>query len=260
MLCHGKEQDLDHTFPLLAKRLPLSLTLIDGVFTLEKGPANTGKAFRKNLLIASTDPLACDVVGAEVMDYRPQEVGHLKFYAARNGGSLDLKDIQVVGEDVEKHRQYVDYDWEWAPGDTGPVGFAKRGITGLAIRKYDSSLCTGCSASYNPMLILMMSAFTGEPFPGIEIISGKRQVASPGFAKTILFGKCACDLNKQNQDIKHAIKIKGCPPNLDEFIKILKEEGIDCKMEGYVAFRHYLFNRYKAEEGFDMGLFKDQGI
>lgn len=260
MLCHGKDIDLDSTFPLVTAKLPVALTIIDGVFSLEKGPTNTGRAIRKDLIIASTDVLACDVVGAEIMDYRPQDVEHLKFFAQRTGRSLDLKNIEVVGEDIAKHRQYIDFDWEWAPEDTGPVGFAKKGITGLAIRKYDSSLCTGCSVQYNPMLILMMSAFKGEPFPGIEIVSGKRQEASSGFEKTILFGRCACILNKDNRNIKKAIQIKCCPPKLDDFIKALKEEDIECDMESYVAFRHYLFNRYKAEGGFDMCLFGEQPI
>ncbi|MCL6611105.1 MAG: DUF362 domain-containing protein [Peptococcaceae bacterium] len=260
MQCHGRDLDLNCTFPLVSAKLPVALTVIDGVFTLEKGPSNTGKAFRKNLIIASTDMLACDIVGTEIMDYRPADIEHLKFFAMKTGRSLDLKDIEVVGENIDKHRQYVDFDWEWTPEDTGPVGFAKRGITGLAIRKYDSSLCTGCSAQYNPMLILMMSAFRGEPFPGVEILSGKRQAASPGFEKTVLFGKCACELNKDNPNIKKAIRVKGCPPKQEDFINALKEEGIECSMEAYTAYRHYLFNRYKAEDGFDMGLFGEQEI
>lgn len=259
-LCHNKDIDLNHTFPLAIEKLPVALTIIDGVFALEKGPSPTGKAYRKNLIIASTDILACDMVGAEILDYRPHDIGHLKYFAQRHGKNLSLGDIEVVGEDIEKHRQYVDFDWEWTPENTGPAGFAKRGITGLAIRKYDDSLCTGCSKQYNPMLILMMSAYKGEPFPGVEIISGKRQFASPGFEKTVLFGKCVCSLNKDNSNIKKAIQIKGCPPSMENFVSALKEEGIEGKMEDYVMYRHYLFNRYKAEEGFDLGLFGKQNL
>ncbi|MFZ5650894.1 MAG: DUF362 domain-containing protein [Bacillota bacterium] len=258
MHCHGKDVDLDHTFPYLAERLPVALTVTDGVYTLEKGPSNTGKAFRKNIIIASTDVLACDAVGAEIMDYRAGEIEHLRFFAERRCRSLGLSEIEITGESLEKHRRYVDYDWEWTPEDTGPVGFAKRGITGLAIRKYDSSLCTGCSAQYNPMLILMMSAFSGQPFPGIEVLSGKRQTASPGFEKTVLFGKCSCSLNKDHPNIKKAIPVKGCPPNLDDFTAALKEEGLECNMQAYIMYRHYLMGRYKKEDGFDPGHFREQ--
>jgi len=53
-----------------------------------------------------------------------------------------------------------------------------------------------------------MSALKGDPFPNVEFISGKRQEASPGLAKTVLFGKCANHRNKDNPNIKKAIFIK----------------------------------------------------
>jgi uncharacterized protein (DUF362 family) len=255
MFCHGKDVDLDHMFPHIIEKLPVALTITDGVYTLAKGPGPTGNALRRNLIIASRDTLACDVVGTEVMGYSAREIEHLQFYARRHGLSTDLSDIEVRGEEVAKVRSFVDYDWEWTDGDTGPKGFAKRGITGLAVRKYDSSLCTGCSMMYNPMLILFMSAFKGQPFPNMEVLSGKRQQASPGFDYTILFGKCACDLNKDNPHIKKALAIKKCPPGIDDFVQCLKEADIECDVSQYVAYRHYIFNRYKKEDGFDMDLY-----
>jgi uncharacterized protein (DUF362 family) len=253
--CHGKDEELDHMFPRVAEKLPVALTVIDGIFALAKGPGATGKAFRKDILVASRDMFACDVVGAALMGYSAAGVEHLRFYAERNGRSLELSEIEVRGEPVEKHVAFLEHDWEWTKDNTGPLGFKKRGIEGLAVRKYDNSLCTACSKLYNPMLVLLMSAYKGEPFPGVEVLTGKRQDASPGFAKTVLFGKCACLQNKDNPNINHAIKIKGCPPDLNEFIKLLDEEGIHCDYNQYVQYRRYIFNRYKLEDGFDMGLF-----
>ncbi|MDI6822827.1 MAG: DUF362 domain-containing protein [Bacillota bacterium] len=255
MFCHHPERDLNHVFPRIAGKLPVALTVIDGIFTLEKGPGPTGRAHRKDLLIASRDVLACDIVGAEIMGYRAEDVPSLKYYAECHGRSLDLADIQVRGEEIEKHRSRVEYDWEWTSDNTGPIGFEKRGIKGIAVRKYDDSLCTGCSVLYNPMLIMLMSSFKGEPFPGIEVVSGKRQLASKGFTKTVLFGKCACELNKNNENIVEAIPIRGCPPDLKRFEKAMCEAGIDCSYADYVKYRHYLFNRYKDRKEFDMGLY-----
>jgi uncharacterized protein (DUF362 family) len=260
MFCHGKDTNLDHMFPVIMEKLPVALTLIDGIFTLSKGPSNTGKAYRKNLIISSTDALACDIVGAELMGYRAGEIEHLAYIASRLGRSVNIEDIDIKGENVNDHRRYVDYDWAWTAEDTMPEGFAKRGISGLAVRKYDDSLCTGCSMLYNPLLILLMSAFKGEPFPNVEILSGKRQSASPGFDSTVLFGKCACSLNKDNANIKKAIAVNGCPPRLEDLVKGLKELGLQCQMEAYAAYRHYIYNRYKKEDGFDMDLFTGQEI
>jgi len=251
--CHGVgDEELSRMFPRIIDKLPVALTIIDGLYTLEKGPGPTGKAFRKDLLIASRDPFACDLVGAAILGYSAIEVPHLNNYAKSHGRSLEVSDYEVTGERVADHQEYVTYDWEWSETDTGPVGFEKRGITGLAIRKYDSSLCTGCSVQYNPMLILLSSAFKGAPFPNVEVVSGKQQLAARGFDKTVLFGKCACHFNKNNPNIHKAIPIWGCPPDLEKFVEVLAHEEIKCDYNEYISFRNYLFGRYKESEGFNL--------
>lgn len=256
MRCHGKDVDLSHTFPHIAARLPVALTLIDGVFGLAKGPGPTGTARRLDLLVASRDMLAADVVGAALLGYRASEVEHLTYYARLTGGSVDINDLELVGEPLEQNIHPLEYDWEWTPDNTGPLGYAKRGITGLAVRKYDSTMCTGCSMLFNPVLVMLMAAFKGEPFPNVELISGKVQQASPGFDYTVLFGMCPYKLNKDNPNIKKAIAIKGCPPDLKEFEQAMREIGIPCNYQDYVQYRHYIFHRYKAADGFDLGLYK----
>lgn len=253
--CHDRDQELDHIFPRIVEKLPVALSVIDGVFSLARGPGATGKAYRKDILVASRDLLAGDLVGADLLGYDPAEVEHLCFYARRNRRSLDQSGVEVRGEAVEDHRQFLECDWAWTVDDTGPEGFRRRGITGLAVRKYDNSLCTACSKLYNPMLILLMSAFRGEPFPQVEVITGKRLEASPGFQKTVLFGKCAYHRNKNNPSIQKAVAVKGCPPDLKEFQRLLAEEGVHCDYNEYVQYRHSIYNRYLNKEGFDMGLY-----
>ncbi len=251
--CHGLgDEELSLTFPRIIEKLPVALTIIDGLYTLEKGPGPTGKAFKKGLIIASSDPFACDLVGAAILGYPAKEVPHLTNYANSHGYSLELSDYEVIGESIEDHQKFVEHDFDWSEDNTGPSGFKKRGITGLAIRKYDSSLCTGCSVQYNPMLILISSAFKGLPFPNVEVVSGKQQLASKGFENSILFGKCACHLNKNNPNLKKAIPLWGCPPDLEKMVEKLAKEGLECDYNEYVRFRHYLFDRYKGKEGFNL--------
>lgn len=255
MYCHGKEIDLDHMFPHIIEKLPVALTIIDGVYTLAKGPGPTGNAYRKNVLIASNDFLACDVVGSNLMGYDAGEVEHLKYFAGRHDRSTNMEDIEVRGEEVDKHTAYIESDFLWEEANTGPDGFHKRGISGLVVRKYDNSLCTGCSLMFNPMLIMFISAYQNQPFPNIELVSGKRQEASPGFNYTVLFGKCASSINKDNPNIKKALPVKSCPPTLKDFEEALKEAGLTCDYSQYVVYRHYLYSRYKKEDGFDMSLY-----
>lgn len=164
MFCHGAERDLNKVFPRISEKLPVELTIIDGIFALEKGPGISGKAYRTDLLVASRDIFACDVVGARLLGYEASEVPHLDYYARRHGRESSLAGIEVRGEDVASLSRRIEYDWEWTSDDTGPKAFSSRGISGLAVRKYDHTLCTGCATLYNPMLLLLMSAFEGHPW------------------------------------------------------------------------------------------------
>lgn len=100
------------------------------------------------------------------------------------------------------------------------------------------------------MLILLSSAFKGAPFPNVEVVCGKQQLASSGFDNSLLFGKCACHLNRDNPNIKKAIALWGCPPDLEKMVEELAKEGLECDYNEYVRFRHYLFDRYLGKEGF----------
>ena len=255
MFCHHKDRDLNHMFPHIIEKLPVALTIIDAIFALEKGPAQTGKAYRKDLIVVSKDPFACDVVGAKILGYDVEEVEHLKYFAKVHKIDYKIEDVEIKGEDLKTHIERIESDWEWTEDNTMPMGFKKRGISGIAIRKYDNTLCTGCSMMYNPMLILVMSAFKGEPFKNVELVSGKKQIASKGYDYTVLFGNCACKLNKDNPNIKTSIPIKGCPPKFDKIIEGLKLAGLECNYKDYEAYRHYIFSRYKKEDGFEMDLY-----
>jgi hypothetical protein len=196
------------------------------------------------------------MVGADLLGYPAGQVEHLRFFADRQNRSTDLKDIRMAGEDIERHRAQLPYTWEWAEDNTGPAEIKKMGIKGLAVRRYDHTLCTGCSFQYSPVLYMMLNAFRGQPsLPSVEVITGKRQVASGGFDRTVLFGKCAIALNKNNPDINRSVPVKGCPPDLREFAGIMNQEGINCSFDDYAAYRRHVLKRYLEKEGFELDLF-----
>jgi len=252
--CHHAEMDLETIFPRLMEKLPVALNVIDGVFALDRGPSHIGKAHRKDLLLASADAYACDAVGAEVLGYGVNDVPHLKYYSKHYGRDTDLAGIEIKGEEVGKHKEQLPWDWEWTKDNTGPVAFEKMGITGLVVRKVDSTLCTGCTELVNPILTILMGA-KNKNFGGMEVLTGKKMLASPGFEKTLLFGKCISEANKDNPNIKKAIAFRTCPPDLKKFDQVLRQEGIECDFKDYVQFRHYLYSRYKDPQVFDLGLY-----
>jgi len=55
-----------------------------------------------NLVIAGSDPVAVDAVGAAVMGIPPEKVKHLRLAEERGLGTCDLKQIAILGEPIEK--------------------------------------------------------------------------------------------------------------------------------------------------------------
>ncbi|MEM3874999.1 MAG: DUF362 domain-containing protein [Candidatus Bathyarchaeia archaeon] len=88
----------------LASVLKPSLTVIDGIIAGE-GHETSGNPVKMDLVIAGTDPVAVDAVGAAVMGVSPTEVKHLVLAKKRGLGTCQLENIEVVGESIEKVRR-----------------------------------------------------------------------------------------------------------------------------------------------------------
>jgi hypothetical protein len=203
-----------------------------------------GFAHRWDLLIASTDVYAADLLGAHVLGYGTDDVKYLKEWADKHGRSKTVKDLDVKGDlDPDEVRKPLKWDWDWMPDNSGPDIFGKMGIKGLRLPKYEHTLCTGCSYMFNPLMMLLTSTGQTE-FDQLEVLSGAIMKPSGTANKTFLFGQCQVKENKDNPDIKEAIHIKGCPPSLDEMEKVLQENGLPVNRKAYLKYRMYLMSRY----------------
>jgi len=225
---HGAdpERNLDYNVAQLANKAPPGLTLIDGIYTLERGPAMDGRAHRSNILIASTDILAADLVGANLLGIDPIAVPHLVQAAKDRNRPVDLSDVEILGEKIEDLASPHEWDYTYKDNNTLPLPYAKAGISGIKYHKYDNTMCTYCSALNGLLLMGIKTAWKGEPFDNIEILTGKVMKPTPGMNKTILVGQCQYNENKDNPDIKELIAIKGCPPDADTVQDALKQAGI----------------------------------
>jgi len=85
----------------LASIIKPSVAVIDGIIAGE-GHETSGNPAEMNLVIAGTDPVAVDAVGAAVMGIPPEKVKHLRLAEERGLGTCDLKQIEVLGEPIEK--------------------------------------------------------------------------------------------------------------------------------------------------------------
>jgi uncharacterized protein (DUF362 family) len=249
--CHNREVPLDFFCALFPEVLRPCLTVLDGIYGLEKGPYFLGNALRMNLVVASKDPLAVEMIGTMVAGHNPSSVEHLSIFAERQNRSMALDEIIINGLNPEEVKRYLKNDFSWREDNTGPSAWDKIGISGIKIPKYDKTLCTGCSSMFNVLVMLITSAYKGKPFDGIEVLTGKSATPSPGFNRTILFGNCMIKKNRNHPSIKKAHYIKGCPVVMEEIIGRLGEFGIEADLEYFARFRKSLAGRYDGNPDFE---------
>lgn len=85
----------------LASILKPSIAVIDGIIAGE-GHETSGNPVKMDIVIAGTDPVAVDAVGAAVMGVSPTTVKHLRLAERKGLGTCDLNQIKVLGEPIEK--------------------------------------------------------------------------------------------------------------------------------------------------------------
>jgi uncharacterized protein (DUF362 family) len=261
--CHNMTpgKDLHFWVAKLADRMPPMLTLQDGIYTNERGPGPDGRMHRSNLLVASSDVLAADLVGAKLLGYEAQNVPHLVHAARNRKRPHDLRDIEILGEDIEALSKFHEYDFEYSETEEGtmPLPLAKQGIKGVFYRKYDLSMCTYCSEINGVMLAAIRYAWKGEPWDDIEILTGKSMQPTPGMKKTILLGKCMYQAHKDNPNIREMIAVKGCPPSPKTMLKALHKAGIDADpglFENMDQLPGLFLSRYKDRPEFEESFFQ----
>ena len=252
--CHSAdpEKDLLYRVARLADKMPPMLTLLDGIYTNERGPGFDGKMHRSNLLVASRDVLSADLVGARLLGHDPAGVPHLAHAAGNHGRGTDLRDVEVVGEAIDAVAAFHDYDFKYSENEEAclPEPLAKQGIKGIFYRKYDTSMCTYCSGVNGILLTAIRTAWKGEAFDDVEVLTGKKMAPTPGKKKTILLGKCMYQAHKENPDINEMIAIKGCPPKPAEIVKALHKAGIEADPG--------LFENIDQLPGFFMAKYQDK--
>jgi len=258
--CHNARpgQDLHHLVARLAEHLPGGLTLIDGIYSLERGPGFDGRAHRSDLLVASTDPFSADKVGAVLLGHDPAGVDHLRVAAERRGRSLNLSDLTIAGEDplalAKPHR----HDFPYTEDGLLPLGLAKLGIKGLSYRHYDDTLCTYCSAVNGAVVTAIAKAWQNRPWDEVEILTGKIMDPDPA-KKTILLGKCLCQAHQDHAEFERMIKVKSCPPQPKAVVRALHQAGIEVDPEIIANMDQtpalYL-KRYQDKPGFEEGFYR----
>ena len=205
---------LEHLICLLNQLLKCDLTIIDGIYMLEKGPdAMVGVAHRKNLIIASRDTFACDCVGATILGFEPAQIGYLNEYAKMHDRPLDISTIQIVGERIEPLKEKL--EWEI---DADKELRELAGITGLSIPYPGQQICSGCYGNLIYSIGIFSKVVPNLNFGDDRIYSGRKQVQNKPGQRVILYGNCAI---KSNGKEKAAAIVAGCPPQTTSTLLLL---------------------------------------
>ena len=253
--CHSADlnKDLEYMISRLPEFLPPSATIIDGIYTIERGPSFDGKPRKTDLVIASSNILAADMVGAKVLGYDPSDISYLAQTAENMKIATDLSDIEVVGETIEDTASFHKYTFPYNKDNTLPEGMEKMGMKGLKFHKFDSTLCTYCSPLIGMLLTIIGMSYKGKPYDDVEFLTGKRLTPSEDMKKTVLVGQCMCVKNSDYKD-HEIVKIAGCPPKPEQAALALKGIGIEVDPAFFTDFNMvaaFMMERFKGKEEFD---------
>ncbi len=264
--CHNADRsiDLDYHLAKLPSMLSPSLTILDGIYTLERGPLYTGRAHRSNIIIVSKDLISADKVGATMLGLAPQSIPYIALAAENNGRPTDLSDVDIKGE-VDIKTALKPHEWEFEQNESGdvPLFFERAGIKGLTYPQADNTMCTYCSASiYYVIWGILMAKNRDKPFDDIEILHGKVHEPTEGHKHTLLVGQCQVKRNSEHKLINHCVKIKGCPPSRKDLVEAYRELGIELPdnfMEWMERMPATFMTRYMNKPEFDEAFYRIVG-
>jgi uncharacterized protein (DUF362 family) len=103
-LTHGNGfRGINYNLYALAPRLHPHLSVIDGYEGMEgEGPVS-GSPVNQRVCVVSTDWLAADRVGVELMGIDFAQVGYLNYCGQTGMGETDLEKIQILGPSLKDH-------------------------------------------------------------------------------------------------------------------------------------------------------------
>jgi uncharacterized protein (DUF362 family) len=228
-LCHNAscETDLGYYVSKFIKMIPVGFTLIDGIYTSDRGPSYNGRARRSDMIVASKDMLSADLVGTRLLGFDPETVPYLSRAATDANRPTDLSDIHIKGGiDITTALKPHKHAFEQEESADMPDWMIRSGITGLTVPKQDTTICTYCAFFINHVFMGIAMA-KNKVFDDIEILDGKIQKPTPGHKHTLLVGQCQVKLNKDNPLINHCVTIPGCPARKKDLMKAFKALNIE---------------------------------
>jgi uncharacterized protein (DUF362 family) len=157
------------------------------------------------LIVAGSDALYADIVGAALMGIDPAQIMHLQYLAEKEGKKAALDAIDIVGELLEDNKMHFRTGFDVFQSRYPEVDIVQ-----------GKSACSGCTNELVSAITYMKQAGFEEQMKGLTVVIGDvPEVAGSG--KVVALGKCAAGLKGANA------RVPGCPPKEDAMIRVLCE-------------------------------------
>ncbi len=188
------DESVEQAIVDLCLLLQPDLTVIDGTTAAEGMGRCGGTPMQLDLVIAGTNTLATDMVGATVMGFAVAQIKHLHYAVASGLGPRGLEEIELLGCPLASvQRRFLTAE------SVVRAQYAEMGIQVIS-----SNACSGCSAEFRHIYYSL-----GEErakLAGLTFVLGKVSELPPG-EHTLIIGQCA-----------HAVAhcgayLPGCPPH-----------------------------------------------
>jgi uncharacterized protein (DUF362 family) len=221
---------LDEMIARLNMILKPKLNIIDGIYSIERGPGTSGRAYRTNLIIASRDAFSGDIVGTACLGIDPLTVEYFRQYSDMTDQSLNLQDIEIKGVSVDD----AAFPLAWKARDAEHV-MADYDIKGATFQWPGNTLCTNCAIMSDVFMGVFLKDNKGSTFDNIEFVLGDKVHPHKTSKQVFLMGDCAV---RNNSDCHHAVKIRGCPVGVgDSIFKVYNNTFSKSKRRKLLALR-----------------------
>ena len=193
--------------------MPPVLTIVDGLVAQEGlGPAE-GTPVPLGIIMAGENTLAVDGVALNIMEMPLEDVKHLCCAVEMGLGSCDLKDIELLGDDIAEIRR------PFRPATSDIKEFP-------GVEIYTENACCGCISTLMIALGRMNAIGDLPKFKDLQVCVGTTLPDDVVFKNMCFIGRCTRTLyNKTSQEADKADKVhlicEGCAPCALEV-----EEGI----------------------------------
>ena len=185
--------------------VPLDLTVVDAIHAMEGLGPSFGEIIEMDVVMAGRDVYSLDVVGAQAMGFRPEEVVYLKLAAGLGLLSLDGSGIEVVGEPLESvSRRFKRPPMELAP---------QEGITIV-----EKGACSACRGTIRSVFYDLEQMGRMDGVRDLVMLVGPQAELPDDLEQTpIIMGICLQHLRDEGRFVV------GCPPNNDKMIEAIRE-------------------------------------